>query len=83
MAAALPIVATKVRGVPSVIQEGVNGFLVKPRDAGQIAEKVLVILNDSKLRHCFSENNKNKAKQYSWSTVASNLETIYQRCLKA
>lgn len=82
MAAALPIVATKVGGIPSVVKEGVNGFLVNPRDAAQIAEKVLFILNDQKLRHCFSENNRNKAKQYTWGMVATKLETVYQSCLK-
>jgi glycosyltransferase involved in cell wall biosynthesis len=39
-AAAVPIVATAVGGTPEVIEDGVNGFLVPPGDAGVLARRI-------------------------------------------
>jgi glycosyltransferase involved in cell wall biosynthesis len=45
-----PVVATAVGGIPEVIEEGVTGFLVPPRDAEAMAETVLRVLGDSAWR---------------------------------
>jgi len=82
LAAALPIVATSVGGVPSIVADGINGFLIKSRDVGQIADKVLLLLSDPELRHRMSENNKKEAQQYTWNNVVDELEKIYWTCLK-
>ncbi|MBI2625235.1 MAG: glycosyltransferase family 4 protein [Candidatus Nealsonbacteria bacterium] len=41
MAAELPIVATRVGALPEIINDGVNGFLIKPGDSQEIAEKIV------------------------------------------
>ena len=79
MASALPIVTTRVRGLPEIIKDGENGFLVEPQNPGQIAERVLLILGDDVLRERMAKNNWQRAKQYSWQNVAKNLEEIYSR----
>lgn len=81
MAASLPIVATSVGGIPSIVEDGINGFLVKPRDAAQIADKVFSILCDPELSHFISTNNKNKAQRYTWESVAHDLEAVYLKCV--
>jgi glycosyltransferase involved in cell wall biosynthesis len=83
MAAALPIVATNVTGISSIVKEGVNASLVEPRDAAQIADKVTALLNDPELRHRISENNKVMVRKYTWERVAQHLEQIYLSCLKS
>lgn len=40
MSAGLPIVATNVGGIPTLVDEGKNGFLVEPRSAAALAEKI-------------------------------------------
>ncbi|MBN2209248.1 MAG: glycosyltransferase family 4 protein [Candidatus Coatesbacteria bacterium] len=49
-AAGLPVVASRVGGIPETIVEGENGFLVAPRDVTQLAEKMLVLAADRGLR---------------------------------
>jgi len=81
MAASLPIVTTDVRGIPSIVEDGINGFLVKPKDAAQIADKVSFILGDPELRRVISTNNKKKAQHYTWDRVVHDLERVYSKCI--
>jgi len=46
MACAKPIIASRVGGVPEMIEEGKNGFLVKPADSANLAESCLRILQN-------------------------------------
>lgn len=45
-----PVIATEVGGTPEVIENGTNGFLVKSRDAKDIAQKLQLLTEDSELR---------------------------------
>lgn len=47
---ALPIIATQVGGVPELVRDGCNGFLVPPGDAAALADKLGVLLTDSRAR---------------------------------
>ena len=77
MASGLPIVSTKVSGLPEIVKEGKNGFLVEPANTEQLAEKILLLLKDDGVRATMSANNKESVKQYGWETVISKLEKIY------
>jgi N-acetyl-alpha-D-glucosaminyl L-malate synthase BshA len=82
MACGLPIVATNVGGIPEVIKDGENGFIVEPKNPGQIAEKVLLLLEDEKLREKISNNNREEVKKYSLEIIVNRLMEIYLSCLK-
>ncbi len=49
MAAKLPIVATKVGAIEEILEDGVSGYIIEPRDPNQIVEKVATLL-DNELR---------------------------------
>jgi len=81
MASGLPVVATRVYGIPEVIKDGENGFLVDPKSPEQLAEKILFLFKNDELREKISENNKEKAKKYSWENIVAKLEKIYSEVI--
>lgn len=75
--AGLPIVATNVGGIPDIVNDGVNGLIVKAGDAKDLADKITRLLGDSKLREEMGMRGQMLAKQYSWEMVADKTEKVY------
>ncbi len=46
MAAGRPLIATRVGGVPDLVEDGVTGLLIPPGDAGALADAVKALLDD-------------------------------------
>ncbi|MHA1594058.1 MAG: glycosyltransferase family 4 protein [Candidatus Baldrarchaeia archaeon] len=79
MAMGLPIVATHVGGVPEVVIDGVNGFLVSPGDIKGLAEKICLLLEDDDLRERIRRRNLATSKLYSWEEIARRVEEVYRQ----
>lgn len=56
MAQGKPVVATSVGGIPEIISDGENGFLVPAKSADKLADKIIKLLYDDQLRHELGEN---------------------------
>jgi glycosyltransferase involved in cell wall biosynthesis len=56
MGAALPVVASRVAGIPEVVSDGVSGLLVNPGDSAQLANALAALLQDGGLRARLGEN---------------------------
>ena len=50
MAAGIPIVATNLSGIPSMVDDGRTGFLVAPGDPTAVADRLVCLANDVELR---------------------------------
>jgi glycosyltransferase involved in cell wall biosynthesis len=74
-------VASRVGGVPEVVKDGKNGFLVQPENPSAIADRVLMLLEEEDLRRRISVTNREKAQEYSWASVVARLEEIYRSYL--
>lgn len=53
MSSGVPVIGTKVGGIPEIISDNYNGFLVPPDDESILAQKIERVLNDSLLREKF------------------------------
>lgn len=58
--AGVPIVATKVGGVPEIIDDGETGLLAAPKDAAALAEKILFLARNPKVGKEMARKLKNK-----------------------
>ena len=55
MACGRPVVATSAGGIPEVVEDGLTGFLVSPRDHEAMAAAIVRLLNDPALRRQMGE----------------------------
>lgn len=82
MASAKAIVASNVGGIPYIIDDGVNGFLVDKMDSGALAEKVSLFLKDYSLRKRFGLEAREKAfRDYRIEVVTDRLYKIYKEIM--
>ena len=78
LAAKLPVIATPVGGIPEVIENDVNGYLVDFNDHAGLAESILKLYKDQDKLKKMSINNFEKAKQYySLNVVFKQLNEVY------
>jgi glycosyltransferase involved in cell wall biosynthesis len=56
----LPVVSTLWRGIPSIVKDGYNGFLVPIKNSEAIAEKLLLLIEDANLRIELGTNGRKK-----------------------
>lgn len=84
MACGLPVVATRVGGVPDLVVEGVTGWLVPPRDPPAMAGKILALLSDPSARQSMGAAGRARIEQeFAHERVKQRLEAFYDRLLAA
>ena len=78
MCAALPVIATHTGAVPEVIISGENGFLVKPGDEADLANKIETLIDDRSMRKKMGRKNLDKVMEnYDIPVVAAKFEMEY------
>jgi len=82
MSAGRPVIGTNVGGIPELIEEGVNGYLVAPGNPEQIADKVIKLFAEEKLLTELGRNARRKAEEFSAEKHLENLEKIYAEVIK-
>ena len=82
LAAGLPVVATRVGGVPDVVREGVDGFLVDVGDVGRLAERLATLARDDGLRSRFGEAGRDAViPRYRVSRLIEDVDVLYRELL--
>jgi len=82
MASCLPIVATNVGDVSTIVRSGETGFLVPPEDSGPLGQAILKLLLDAPLREHFgSTAQKFVAREFSAERMATRYLSVYEAAL--
>ena len=81
MACSVPIVASKVGGVPDVVKDEENGLLVQPRDSEELADAIIYLLKNEDVREKIGKNGRKKVENYSWEKIAEETEKVYNEVI--
>jgi glycosyltransferase involved in cell wall biosynthesis len=80
----IPVVATKVGGVPEVVLDGETGILVAPGNIEQLAQAVLTLIENPALRRQMGERGRRHVlANYRWEDNAALMEKLYQQFLQS
>lgn len=79
LATGLPLLATDTGGTRELLTDGINGFIIKTKDATDIAEKIEKIINDKDLRESMSHASRQLAETMSWAKVANQYFELYKK----
>jgi glycogen(starch) synthase len=78
MAAGKAIVATRVGGVPELIQDNGNGLLVENNDLPAMARAVGQLMSDATLRDRLAAQSAQHASQFDWNVITDRYIELYQ-----
>ncbi|MCK4735828.1 MAG: glycosyltransferase family 4 protein [Methanophagales archaeon] len=82
MACETPVVASNVGGISFVIEDGKTGLLVEPENIGDLADKIVILLEDEKLRRKMSEAGRERVKEFTWDKIAEQTVEVYKEILE-
>jgi glycosyltransferase involved in cell wall biosynthesis len=78
----IPVVATRVGGIPEAVADGVTGLLVPPRDENAIGDAVMRLIEDRDLRDSMSRAGPAfVAQHFDWEKNAGSVEQLYYSLL--
>ena len=77
LACGTPVVASRVGGLTSTVQDGQTGYLIPWRDPALYAERLAALLSDPALRERMRANGLCAAARYDWAQVAEEVYGIY------
>jgi 2-deoxystreptamine N-acetyl-D-glucosaminyltransferase/2-deoxystreptamine glucosyltransferase len=83
MQAGVPVVATRVGGIPDVVQDGVTGLLVPPAQPAALATAIDRLVSSPLQRATMREESLRRAACYDWDRLAQQVHELYDDVLAA
>jgi glycosyltransferase involved in cell wall biosynthesis len=77
MSAGMAVVSTPVGGIPEIVRDGYNGFLVKPGDIGALAEKLEVLVHDPDLCQMMGKRSREIVEELDVKSYVVRLIALY------
>ena len=82
MGVGLPVIATRRAAIPEIVEEGVNGLFVAEQNPGDLAEKIVALVNDPALRARMAEANRRKyANFYTVEHFGQRMVAVFEELL--
>jgi glycosyltransferase involved in cell wall biosynthesis len=82
LAAERPVVATRVGGVPDVVADGEDGFLVEPGETGELADRIERLAREPELRERMGAAGRSRVvERYSVARLVDDVDRLYRELL--
>ena len=82
MAVGVPVIATRVGGIPDLVKDGETGLLVEPGSVDELTQGIKKLIEDDDLRKKLANNSFEEAKKYTWGRVVEEFENLIERIVK-
>jgi glycosyltransferase involved in cell wall biosynthesis len=83
MALEVPVVATRVAGIPNLVRQGENGLLVRPGTVGELTQALATLLKGSDLRATFGKAGRRIVEtRYSFASRMDKIRALYDGLLR-
>jgi glycosyltransferase involved in cell wall biosynthesis len=83
MACGTPVIATRAGGVPEIIEDGVNGFMLPAGDAEALADRICALLEDAQLRKALGHNARRRIQElFSVERVLPRMVAAYEAAIR-
>jgi glycosyltransferase involved in cell wall biosynthesis len=80
MASGAPVLATRVGGVPEVVEDGVSGLLVEASVEGLAGGLQRMVSNEAMRRRC-AEAGRRRASRFTWESITRRYVEVYDRAI--
>ena len=78
MACGTPVVASRVGGLPTLVQHGRTGYLMNGRCPEPLADSLEIILSSAPLQRSMGFAARQRAEDMGWERVAEQIESLYE-----
>lgn len=75
--AGLPVVSTDVGGIPYMVRDGFNGFLVKQDNHRALADKIIYLLENQEKAFQIIDQAREECRKYTWESVRGDWFRVY------
>jgi glycosyltransferase involved in cell wall biosynthesis len=75
------VVASRIGGIQDTVEDRKTGLLFEPENTDDLADKIVTLLKDERLREDMGKAAKVKAKEYDWSKIAERTLEIYKKVI--
>jgi glycosyltransferase involved in cell wall biosynthesis len=84
MACETPVVASRAGGIVEIVNDGINGFLVQPKDVKSLSQSILTVLQDSQLAKRLSEKGRETVEtRFTWKHTVKQISKAYQKLISS
>jgi glycosyltransferase involved in cell wall biosynthesis len=79
----LPVISTRVGGIPEFLVDNENGFVINPGDSTQLTQKVLTLLQNPKLAKEMGDCGRKRIEEkFDWRIITGQVIDLYYKLLE-
>ena len=76
MSIGLPVVSTRISGIPDIVKDGETGFIVEPGDADALADRIDRLITDKPLCDRMRASTLKEVRRYSWESITRRVDEV-------